>query len=190
MLADTRVLYGDAVCVCFNGGKEATILAWLAQLLACNAFTFVHIRENNEFPEISSFLTNFKKLFGFHLHSVDGPFHAATDELIARFGILAFVIGTRRTDPRAKNIHTFERSTKGWGNAPFMRVHPLLEWTYRDVWDFFDTTNTPYCSLYTRGYTSIGNATNTKPNPNLLREDGSYAHAKQLENEEDERMGR
>lgn len=48
-----------------------------------------------------------------------------------------------------------------------MRINPILDWTCRDVWQYMYLYNVPYCSLYQKGYTSIGNKKNTKPNPYL-----------------------
>ena len=52
-----------------------------------------------------------------------------------------------------------------------MRVSPILEWTYADVWDFLRFFDVPYCCMYDKGFTSVGNRKNTVPNP-LLRKEG------------------
>ena len=65
-------------------------------------------------------------------------------------------------DPNAGGQDIFCPSSSGW--PPFMRVNPILDWSYSDVWAFLRVTGVRYCGLYDRGYTSIGSITNTNPN--------------------------
>jgi len=52
-----------------------------------------------------------------------------------------------------------------------MRISPILEWSYRDIWDFLtNVPNITYCSLYDQGYSSIGTMIDTVRNPGLLRD--------------------
>lgn len=73
---------------------------------------------------------------------------------------------TCRGDPNANGQETFCPSSADW--PPFMRVNPILDWSYADVWTFLRGTAVPYCSLYDEGYTSIGAIDNTVPNRYLL----------------------
>lgn len=68
----------------------------------------------------------------------------------------------RRGDPNAVDQETFCPSSAGW--PPFMRVNPVLHWTYHDVWTFLREAGLPYCSLYDQGYTSLGAVSNTHRN--------------------------
>lgn len=67
-----------------------------------------------------------------------------------------------RGDPNAEDQEYFCPSSAGW--PPFMRVNPILDWTYHDVWTFLRATQLPVCCLYEQGYTSLGSVHNTLPN--------------------------
>jgi FAD synthetase len=69
-------------------------------------------------------------------------------------------------------------SSNGW--PPFMRINPLLNWAYEDVWAYLRAIGAKHCKLYDQGYTSLGSIGNTAPNSALRRTDGTYAPAYKL----------
>merc|ERR1711953_953805 len=48
----------------------------------------------------------------------------------------------------------------------FLRIFPLLEFDYGQVWDFLLSLNISYCTLYDRGFTSLGQIHNSGKNWN------------------------
>ena len=73
-----------------------------------------------------------------------------------------------------------------------MRVHPVIDWHYAEVWAFLRYLGVDYCELYDRGYTSLGGVENTHPNPALKVEGDEevYRPAYELLEDEEERLGR
>lgn len=67
----------------------------------------------------------------------------------------------------------------GW--PEFIRVHPILHWSYTNIWDYIKKHNLDYCSLYDRGYTSLGDSENTMPNERLRKVDGTFKAAYDLD---------
>ena len=80
---------------------------------------------------------------------------------------MAFVLGTRESDPNAGKQGAFAPSSSYM--PPFMRVNPILKWTYGHIWHFLRLFKLPYCSLYDEGYTSLGTVKDTLPCPALRK---------------------
>ncbi|KAK7062905.1 3'-phosphoadenosine 5'-phosphosulfate sulfotransferase [Paramarasmius palmivorus] len=80
--------------------------------------------------------------------------------------IQGILIGTRKTDPHGSRVSHRCMTDPDW--PQFERINPIINWSYCDVWTFLRQLNVPYCSLYDKGYTSLGSTYNTFPNPALL----------------------
>lgn len=80
----------------------------------------------------------------------------------------SIMVGIRRTDPYGSDLLHFQTTDAGW--PLFMRVHPVIDWHYSDIWVFLRALQIPYSMLYELGYTSLGGTENTRPNPELRRD--------------------
>ncbi len=73
----------------------------------------------------------------------------------------------------------------------YMRINPILEWTYSEIWYFIRILKLSYCSLYDNGYTSLDNTENTVQNVELFDESKKiYLPAWMLQNQSTERCSR
>ena len=205
----------NTVCMSFNGGKDCTVVLQLLRMTLdslCNqhdvdnVFTdsydsfssvritrslseirIVYFHNPNEFPEVLQFIDEIERVLGICIQRMDGGFKEGVKVLVNE-GVKVFLMGQRRGDPDGKDLKVWEKSSPGWPD--FLRMNPILEWTCKDVWDFLLQNNLPYCKLYADGYTSLGSTNNTQRNPHLRNADGTYRHARFLENDEYERAGR
>ena len=199
VMRDAFRLYGpERVVASFNGGKDAivTLHLSLVALAAHNEavggsarLRVIFFEMEDEFPEIEEFVRETIASNSLDLVSCAGVgFADGLRQCIAEHDSAAFVLGTRGSDPNAAGQQDFTPSSD-W-MPPFMRVNPILTWSYHDVWAFLRTYELPYCTLYDVGYTSLGKVSGTQRNPELLRADGSYAPAWQLTDGSLERAGR
>ncbi|KAL3080361.1 hypothetical protein niasHT_038401 [Heterodera trifolii] len=81
--------------------------------------------------------------------------------------IVATMMGTRSTDPIGKYMKSNIQWTDG-GWPKFLRVCPLFDWSYGEVWKGIRDLSISYCILYDAGYSSLGECTKTAKNPALL----------------------
>ena len=200
-----RVFGGDAVYASFNGGKDACVILHLlraarhARALKAGASPtprLVFFDASDDFDEVRRFVADTCDAVAsagdvvVEPMALDVGFVAGLEDLVARSKPrpLAFVLGTRRGDPNCGDQKAFEPSSD-W-MPPFMRVNPILDWTYGDVWAFLRAFDLPYCALYDGGYTSLGSVPTTSRNPALLGDGGAYKPAHLLEDWSLERAGR
>jgi FAD synthetase len=196
--------YGEGLALSFNGGKDCTVLLDLFHKERLNDGLHNKIKvlyccsQSEQFQEIESFVNDCKVKYSLDMHCIQAPMKQALQQFLSECPeIKAILIGTRRTDPYSSNYTVFMPTDKDWPSV--MRIHPLIDWEYQDIWQVIKYLEIPYCELYDRGYTSLGTVLNTLPNPVLIKDrDALEANAPKadylpgylLMNSSDERKGR
>lgn len=190
----------DSMCLSFNGGKDCTALLHLAYhvfLQMTNGrkirMKALYVRSKEPFKEMEDFVELCVKRYKLEIITYDAPIREALLKLQRSHPrVKTILMGTRHTDPNSSDLQYFHMTDSDW--PPFMRVCPLLHWSYHDVWNFLRKLDVPYCSLYDHGYTSLGCQNNTVPNPKLetITSDGQifYKPAYLLKESDHERGGR
>jgi FAD synthetase len=179
-------IYGVLSVICsFNGGKDAVVILHLvraAHAHHCNVTgqvptrpRVVYFDHKDEFPEICSILKESVDMYDLDMLAFaqgvkfsDGLKILVDENTVPGCNTtfpMGFVLGTRSSDPNAEGQDRFAPSSH-W-MPPFMRVNPVLEWSYGHVWHFLRVFQLPYCSLYDQGYTSLGTTKDTLPCPAL-----------------------
>jgi phosphoadenosine phosphosulfate reductase len=98
-------------------------------------------------------------------HGVDGierynrmrkvePMQRALNEL----GVRTWIAGLRRSQARTRaNIDYLELRDGRW------KLHPIADWSDREVWQYLQEHDLPYHPLWHQGYVSIGDIHTTRP---------------------------
>jgi len=190
--------------IAFNGGKDCTAVLHLFFAVlkkrgrSNDKLKSLYIQSDKQqeiFTEMEDFLAQTNTRYNMEVITSCGHMKSALAEIkSARPEIKGILMGTRIDDPHGKYVSQFSLTDvdKGW--PEFMRINPILNWTYKDVWKFLRVLQLPYCVLYDRGYTSLGNKSTTVPNPELKLIDSSgkisYRPAYMLDMDAKERSGR
>lgn len=188
----------EEIAISYNGGKDCLVM--LILLLASVHIKFVgtelppnykldsiYINSEIQFPALTDFIEELTSEY--HLNPIhiklnlkDG-FEAYLNNINPK--IKAIVVGVRSSDPYSSKLQFEQFTDHNWPR--FLRIHPMLDWNYTDVWDFLIGTNLEYCELYDGGFTSLGGVHNTIPNPHLMVEVGEYLPAYRMREHADER---
>lgn len=211
----------DSLSLSYNGGKDCLVLLILYLAALHKKYTLegkaapkpvgsdssplqlprslnsVYIVPPDPFPEVDDFVA--KSADWYHLEVARYPTpmrDAFSAYLAANPRVEAIFVGTRRTDPHGASLTHFDRTDRGWPD--FMRIHPVIDWHYAEVWAFTMAMGVTYCGLYDEGYTSLGGVGDTWRNPRLREDSGGgddgkrekYRPAWMLEEDGEERLGR
>ncbi|KAI1302220.1 phosphoadenosine phosphosulfate reductase [Xylaria venustula] len=205
------------ISISYNGGKDCLVL--LIIILACLAhrlppsnqdklsqspngssrslyspekFQAVYIVSKHPFSEIDDFVASSSAQYHLDVTRYELSMKEGLEAYLEeRPDIKAIFVGTRRTDPHGEKLTHFDPTDGGWPD--FMRVHPVIDWHYAEIWAFIRHLDIPYCPLYDQGYTSLGGTQDTLPNPNLKKRDekgGGFLPAYELVGDDEERLGR
>jgi hypothetical protein len=132
----------------YNGGKDCLVLLIL-YLCALHkrgltktpnpsshietAVQCVYIQDTHPFAEVEEFVARSIKTYSLSLLEYAKPMKAAfSDYLRDTPSVKAILVGTRRTDPHGEHLKHFDPTDKGW--PAFVRIHPVIDWHYVDVW--------------------------------------------------------
>ncbi|KAH8201303.1 hypothetical protein TruAng_004547 [Truncatella angustata] len=207
----------DELALSYNGGKDCLVLLILIlaslpahfpppptspppPLSSCDTPSFpvllqaIYIRPEKPFAEVDTFVEETSQQYHLDLATSDRPMKQALGEYLQEmFAVKAVFVGTRRTDPHGRDLRHFQETDGDWPR--FMRVHPVIDWHYREVWGFIRALDIPYCPLYDKGYTSLGGTDDTHPNPVLKADESGksatdFRPAYELMDDHEERLGR
>ncbi|KAJ2305265.1 FAD1 flavin adenine dinucleotide synthetase, partial [Coemansia sp. RSA 2611] len=191
--------YGaEHVALSFNGGKDCTALMHLVRAalhrhetrhgIASRPLVSLYVLYKRSFYEIDEFVKQSVRRYRLDLVEKSGPMKSGLESFKADHSqIKAIFVGTRKDDPYSSQLSSFSPTDSDW--PQFMRVNPVLDWTFEDIWRYIHEDGVPYCCLYDQGYTSLGAVDTTTKNPALLK-DGKYQPAWSLAEGCLERSGR
>lgn len=166
----------EKTVVTWKGAKDSTVLIHIVRSMYKNTIPFPVMFNDTtmEFPEVYEFIRKMTKLWNLNLSVIKHD-----DKLLKKFystqkqseklelsrimkikalkdfqkknRIKAYIVGIRRDEhpSRSKEKYFSKRDTH-------MRVHPILDFTENDIWEYIHRFKVPYVGLYDQGYRSLG----------------------------------
>ncbi|KAJ3442898.1 fad synthase [Anaeramoeba flamelloides] len=201
--AVTRFGY-KGLALSYNGGKDCLTILDLLHSIATGKtasrltnpeklkeiFVF-YLHNEGDFEEMNQFVEKSLNRYGFQNY-IKLTINSLKQGLInilknnpTRKGI---ILGTRFADLNGKKQPVFAPTDDNWPEA--IRISPIMQWNYSDVWGYIQKNQVKYCVLYDKGFTSLGLKSLTKPNPLLKQKNGEFLPAWKLPENSSEREGR
>lgn len=171
----------DKTVVAWTGGKDSTVLLHLIKdTFGTIPFPVMFNDSTMEFEEIYAFIKKLTKEWHLELYTIPHDakelqtFYALKDKAkqkelsrimkvtaINKFvktrNIQAFFAGIRWDEHEARSKETYFSK-----RSDHTRIHPILDFTESDIWEYIKSKNVPYVTLYDKGYRSLGEKPFTK----------------------------
>lgn len=99
-----------------------------------NPLQSIYIASADPFEEVEEFVNITTEEYHLDLLRYSLPMRASLDAYLTdRPDVKAIFMGTRRTDPFCGNLEHFSPTDQGW--PQFMRINPMIDWCYVDIWN-------------------------------------------------------
>ena len=182
-LEETQKIIGDAVnkykrplLACSFGKDSVTLLHIIRQLYGKVPFPLLVNDTGFWFKEIHDLMHQLRKEWDleilqvtrWHPEAKDVPPSATWEAkhlkleptlwMIAGYGADCVIAGVRNDESDIRKDAQVVEKRKGHDH-----VHPILSWSEEDVWTYIKYNKVPYCSLYDKGYRSLGSEPFTAP---------------------------
>ena len=164
--------------VLITGGKDS--VAMLHQIDINKNMLFFKFYTKSLCPEIESVLLEIEKFWNIKIIKIFGnSIKDCTDKMILEYNIKRIYLGVRKSD---------DKIFKKWNSIEV--IFPVFNLDYKQVWDIINENNLPFCKLYLKGYSSLGeNLDDSIININLIK-DNSFLKAWELNDINTERDSR
>lgn len=197
-------LYGfDGIAIAWKGGKDTTTMMHIIFTMYGNIPFQVMFNDTTlEFKETYEFINSVKKLWNldlivikhmkkeleqYKLSKIEAEKKNilylakinAINRALKRYKFKAFMLGIRKDEHEARRNETFFSPRED-----HMRIHPMLEFTESDIWEYIKKYDVPYSPLYDKGYRSVGE----KPLTKKSDEDDERAGRDQTKEEKMEKL--
>lgn len=165
----------EKLAVAWTGGKDSTAMLHLIRRVFGEVpFPVVFNDSTMEFPEIYKFIERVNKEWNLELIRILPSekelkkFHRTADlkrkKLLSR---LMKISAIRRATQKYKFVaymvairwdeHQSRSGEKYFSpRQDHTRVHPILHFSEKDIWDYIKSYQVPYVNLYDKGYRSLG----------------------------------
>lgn len=166
--------------IAWTGGKDSTVLLHLVRSVTNKKLPIMFIDHQNHFEETLKFVKRLNEEWQLNLITVGNKEAIAAykkerdvakrkelarivkiksiAEAIERYKWDSLFVGIRWDEHPARSQ---EKSVSKRENHD--RLHPILNFTERDIWDYIYLYKVPYNPLYDQGYRSVGEKEFTRP---------------------------
>lgn len=175
--------FKDRIAIAWTGGKDSTVLMHLVRSSFKNKIPFPVMFNDStmEFEEVYDFIEKITSDWKInltvvkHLQKDLKQFYStpsiqkkmllsrqmkinAINYALKKYKYAGFLVAIRKDEhsSRSKEKHFSPRKEH-------MRIHPVLHFTEKDIWNYIRKFKVPYVNLYDKGYRSLGEKPFTKP---------------------------
>lgn len=176
-------IYKKKVAVAWTGGKDSTMLLHIIKSCFNNTIPFpvmfndstMEFEEIYQFVEMISNKWNLNLLVVEHLKTDLKEFYVthnlkekekfsrkmkinALNHALKQYNLSGYLVAIRSDEHPARSKEKYFSHRKD-----HIRIHPILRFTERDIWEYIKKFKVPYVSLYDEGYRSLGEKPFTEP---------------------------